>query len=173
MDWIGLVSRVAHILAAIALVGGAFYIRAVLVPSSIVLSGEGAGQFAEAVRRRWAKVVMASALFLIVSGAYNYVAVINFHKAPAAPLPAYYHPLIGTKILLAFFIFFVASMLSGRTAAAERFRERAPLWMNLNLAAAITLVVIAGALKTGAKPSQPASQPAPAVSSVEDDSLAE
>ena len=158
MDWIALVSRVTHILAAIALAGGAFYMRGVLVPSLGTLSGESVDQFTEAIRRRWAKIVMASALVLIASGFYNLVGIILLDKEGIAPLAGYYHPLIGIKILLAFFIFYVASMLAGRTQAAVRFRERAPLWMNLNLVAAITLVTIAGALHVSPKSAQPAAQ---------------
>jgi len=167
MDWIALISRVAHILAATALVGGMIYLRAVLTPSLGVLDGERSNHFTEAIRRRWAKVVMISALFLIVSGFYNYVAIIQLGKTGGAPLPSYYHPMIGSKMMLALFIFYVASMLAGRTAAAERFRRHAPLWMNLNLAAAIAVVVIGGALRTGAQPIQPAAQPDPSTSSLD------
>ncbi len=167
MDWIGLISRVAHISAAIALVGGLFYLRAVLAPSLGTLTGEGASQLNEALRRRWAKVVMASALFLIASGFYNYIAIIQMGKTGVAPLPGYYHPMIGTKMILAFFVFFVASMLAGRTAAAERFRSHGPFWLNLALAAAIAIVVIASALKTGAQSTQPATQPERSTSSID------
>ena len=159
MDWIALVSRVAHILAAIALAGGALYMRRVLVPSLSTLSGESAEKFTEAIRSRWAKIVMGSALVLIASGFYNLVGTIQLDKAGIAPLPSYYHPLIGTKVLLAFLIFYVASMLAGRTAAAVRFRERAPLWMNLNLVAAVAVVTIAGALHVSSKSVHPVAQP--------------
>ena len=164
MEWITLVSRVAHILAAIALAGGAFYMRGVLVPSLGTLSGESVDQFTEAIRRRWAKIVMASALVLIASGFYNLVGIILLVREGSATLPGYYHPLIGIKVLLAFFIFYVASMLAGRTAAAGRYRERAPLWMKLNLAAAAALITIAGALHVPSKSEQPEEetmQPAP------------
>ena len=108
MDWIGLFSRVLHILASITIVGGTFYLRFVFVPATKDLTqDEIAGQLAR-MRPRWSPLVAASAALLLVSGFYNFFVAIQSYE-----LPKHYHPMFGVKFLLALFIFFVASALAG------------------------------------------------------------
>ena len=140
MEVLDLVLRWLHILPAIALVGGLIFWRMVYLPAS----GDGAASESlnEAVRSRWAKVVMISAALLILSGLYNSATEGN---QPAVAMA--YNALLGVKILLALVIFFFASVLAGRSENAAKFRQREPFWLNLNLVLAIALVCIAGFLK--------------------------
>ena len=158
LDWLGIVARIAHVLAAITLSGGIFYQCSVLIPALRRLPSEEARKYDEALRGNWSKLVAVSVLFLLVSGLYNYVVAIRMDNAGVIALPKYYHPLIGTKILLALVVFFLSSVLAGRSAAAERFREKSVFWLTVNSSLAVLIVCIAGILKVADK--TPESPPA-------------
>jgi uncharacterized membrane protein len=105
IDWLALLLRWLHIVAAVAVVGGTIFMRLALVPAAADLPEEARGPLAEGVRRRWAKVVMAAILFLLVSGLWNFFAINASFKAAGLKIPALYHPLFGLKFLLALGIF--------------------------------------------------------------------
>jgi hypothetical protein len=80
-----------------------------------------------------------------------------------------YHMAVGIKFLLALPIFLIASFLTGRSATARRFQASPETWMNVNLALALTMVLIGGALrfvKRELKTARPAETPAAAALSV-------
>jgi uncharacterized membrane protein len=140
---LGLVSRWAHILAAIVAVGGTVFARFVATPALDEFSPETKVAVHAAMRRRWSGIVAGCIAFLLISGLYNVgVLSIRYH------LPRWYMPLFGLKFILAFGIFTLASLLSGRTAAADALRRNAPRWMNLNIAMAAAVVCISGVLRT-------------------------
>ena len=141
LDWIAIVSRWAHILAAITAVGGTIFMRMALVPSVGVLPDDERKKLHEQVRSRWVKFVMAAILFLLVSGLYNFVQKNNQGLRPA------YHMLFGIKFLLAFIIFFLASALTGRSPAFANIRANARFWLSLNMTLAIIVVCISGVLR--------------------------
>lgn len=153
MVLLNLLARWAHILAAIVAVGGTFFARFVLLPSQGVLSDADREALHDAMRRRWSKIVAASIAFLLISGLYN-IAVIE--AKTTAPMDyGWYRPLFGVKFLLAIIIFGIASLLSGRTEAAQRMRQRARFWMNVNIVLAVLVVCISGILRTADKNPKP------------------
>ena len=142
IDVLATLFRVVHILAAIVAVGGAFYLRLVLLPAMGELGPEVSEKLHAATRARWSRVVGAATLLLLVSGLYT---VMNTNRS--YDLSSEYQMLFGIKFLLAFFVFFISSVLPGRTAVAERFRQRLSFWLTLNLMAAVILVILAGVLR--------------------------
>jgi uncharacterized membrane protein len=157
LDWLAIVLRWMHILAAITAVGGTVFMRMALLPSVSVLPDDARKALHEQVRSRWVKFVMGAILFLLVSGLYNFMRRLN------AGLPAdfkgLYHGLFGVKFLLALAIFFLASALTGRAAALARFRQNAKFWLSVNLTMAVIVVCISGVLRfIPAKESRPAIQ---------------
>jgi uncharacterized membrane protein len=157
-DILGILLRWMHILAAIALFGGTIFQRVALVPAARELDDEQHTRVAAAIRARWSKVVMAGILFLLVSGIVNFMFTIDLFKAESADkkLPAIYHALIGTKILLALAVFFFASALAGRGEATKRFRGNASKWLTVNLVLATIIVCISGVLRsTHTAPNKP------------------
>jgi uncharacterized membrane protein len=154
-----------HILAAITAVGGTIFMRGALLPSVSVLADDQRKALHEAVRSRWVKFVMGAILFLLVSGFYNFI--MKLDRIPAES-KALYHGLFGTKFLIALVIFFIASALTGRSAAFEGIRKNARFWLTLNLVLGITVVCISGVLRAvpvkekvaeSAKPAQAAIAP--------------
>ncbi|HEV3341392.1 MAG TPA: hypothetical protein VG125_13570 [Pirellulales bacterium] len=145
LDWLAIVLRWMHILAAMTAVGGTIFMRMALVPSVSVLPDDQRKALHEQVRSRWVKFVMGAILFLLVSG------LINFFRRINAGIPAdvkgLYHGLFGVKFLLALVIFFLASALTGRAAALARFRQNAKLWLSVNLTLAVIVVCISGVLR--------------------------
>jgi uncharacterized membrane protein len=154
---LGVLFRWMHILAAITAVGGTIFMRMALLPSVGVLGDDARKSLHEAVRGRWAKFVMGSIAFLLISGLYNIAIIEKDHKIPAGD-SGLYHALFGIKFLLAFGIFFIASALVGRSAAFAKIRQNARFWLTLNMTLAILVVCISGVLR--AIRDKPATPPA-------------
>jgi len=143
LDFLGaVVFRWMHILAAITAVGGAIFMRVALLPAAAWLPEKERERLAEEVRSQWAKWVMAAIAFLLISGFYNFLRYqFSYH------LPAAYQMLFGIKFLLALAVFFLASVLSGRSESTEFFRRDARQWLTLNVVLAVTLVCISGVMR--------------------------
>lgn len=132
-----LVFRWLHILPAAILVGGTIFLRCAYQPS------EQSSEENEKVRRRWAKLVMLSAGLLLLSGLYNTARISMGYE-----LPSYYHMLLGIKILLALAVFFLSSVLSGRSELATKIRANEKMWLNVTVFLAVAVVMLGGAMKT-------------------------
>ncbi|QEG34914.1 hypothetical protein [Bythopirellula goksoeyrii] len=132
--------RVLHIFGAVILVGGIFYQRSILFPTGVDACFVGR-------RQVWAKWVGIATLFLLASGLYNFITIIRTAKADGVPLPPTYHALFGVKFLLALLVMFLAAILAGKTEAAERFRQKMGMWLNVAWSASLTILVIAAILR--------------------------
>jgi uncharacterized membrane protein len=143
---LGLLFRWLHLLAAITAVGGSVFARFVVLPALEPLEDEPRNSLHAAMRARWAKIVAAAIAFLLVSGLYNFFVIVTSYE-----LPRWYHPLFGLKFLLAFAIFAIASLLAGKTPAAEALRKNMRTWLNVNLVLAVVVVCISGVLRTADK----------------------
>lgn len=136
-----ILSRVFHIMFAIIIGGGLFYLRAVLAPA-------GADACFAGRRSVWARWVGVATLFLIVTGMFNYITFVREAKAAGAPLPSIYHTLFGVKFLLALFVFFVAAILAGKTSLADKFRVSMAQWLNFAWLAVMAIIVIGALMRT-------------------------
>ncbi len=145
---VDVLSRWAHIGAAIVLIGGAVFTRFVLMPAAAGLQESEHDALRERIMGRWRKFVMAGILVLLVSGFYNYIKV----AIPAHKGDGLYHGLMGTKILLAFGAFFLASVLAGRSPKFEHLRENSSRWLVVLILITATIVAIGGYLKVAVKP---------------------
>jgi uncharacterized membrane protein len=153
IDYLGLLFRWAHILAAITAVGGTVFARFALLPAVGTLNEEQRAALLEGVRSRWSKFVAGAIAFLLISGLYN---IMRMEQAFA--LGKLYHALFGIKFILAFLIFALASILAGRGRAAQKLRQNARLWLSVNLLMAVLLVCISGTLRAlphDPKPGEP------------------
>ena len=134
-----LIFRWLHIIPAMIMAGGILFMRFCLAggpdDSPSLLSTN------DAIRKRWARLVMISTMLLLVSGLYN-----AWAKAVGYELSLTYNLLLGIKMLLAFAIFFFAALLSGRSERAVQFREQEKKWLNVLVAMVVALVLIAGYL---------------------------
>ncbi len=153
MDFLPLLSRWIHILAATAAIGGPIFVLVALLPASSTLSEPDRAALQDGIRRRWSKVVMAAIGFLLLSGFYNYWVIHTtsqqwsdawHHGGESSRL---YNMLFGIKVLLAFGVFFIASALSGRSPAFANLRAQAGSWLKIQLVLSVLIVMIAGQMR--------------------------
>ena len=142
MDLVRLVFRWLHVLPAVILLGGVFFMRLAVWPAMPQLSEDEGRRIQDAFRSRWAMWVGISAGLLLLSGIVNTVLILKEYKVD--PI---YHGMLLLKILLALAIIYIASMLSGRSGAADRFRQRSRMWLNVNMVLAIILILVAGVMR--------------------------
>lgn len=151
MSWLGLTLRWFHLVAAMMVVGGTIFMRFALAPSVGALADAERQALHQQVRSRWAKMVAASILFLLVSGLWNYIRFLSDSKIWGDEWKASYHAIyqaaFGVKFLLALVIFFLASVLAGRSEGTKRFRQNAKFWMTVNVILALVVVGLSGILR--------------------------
>lgn len=135
-------SRIVHVATAITLVGGSVFMLLVLIPAAKKLSDEQHEILRGALTARWKRFVHIGVTLFLISGFYNYYRAIPSHKGD--PL---YHALIGTKMLIALLIFFIAAALVGRSAKLEPIRRKRSLWLKVLVTAALIIVTISGFVK--------------------------
>ncbi len=159
-----LLVRWAHILPAIILVGGTLYMVLALHPAMQTTDFAEKEDLKRAIRTRWAKVVMICAGIVVLSGIVSLGYQAMKFKFPQH----YYHAVAGAKLLLALVILYIASLLTGRSQNAEKFREKEAFWLKLNATLAVILVLMAGTLrvaervpKSSDSADSPASIPSP------------
>jgi len=145
--FVSLLARWLHILAAITAVGGTIFARYALLASLKELPDDERKALHERIRRRWSKAVMAAIGFLLLSGIYNFVIILQGPLADAEKFKPIYHALFGVKFLLALAVFFIASALVGRSAAFDGMRANARKWLTINVVLAVLIVCISGFLR--------------------------
>jgi uncharacterized membrane protein len=152
MDSLAVLSRILHVATAITIVGGTAFLRLVLIPSAMAaLSDEEHGRLRQQLIGRWKKFIHAGIGLFLATGLYNYWLAILAIRASGARDPLY-HGMLGTKIILAFVIFFIASALVGRSARFESMRKNAKFWLSVNLLIALVIVGMSGYLKVRGRP---------------------
>lgn len=157
LDVLTLVMRWIHISAAIVAGGGAFFIRFALLPAQQTLSDEQRQTLHAGLRARWSKVVMFAIACLLISGLVN----IGFIEAKTTAPKDYswYRPVFASKFLLAMGVFMLASMLVGRSSAAQKIRQNLATWLNVYLALVLATVMLSGVLSKALKLPKPGAQP--------------
>lgn len=162
VNWLVLILRFFHIMAAITAIGGAIFQYFALAPSLGAISDDHQRQqLRERMRSRWAKFVHLSIALLLVTGAINFVLL----ALPPKVEPMPYHAIFGVKFLLALLVFFIASALIGKSEGFARMRQAARKWLGIVVLLAAVIVILSGLLnqvRTGSKPAEDATPTAPA-----------
>ena len=148
MFWVDYLSRVVHVYTTIALVGGSLFTLFVLLPAAKLLSEDAHATLSNAVSSRWKRFVHLGILLFLVSGFYNYFRGMEAHKGDGL-----YHALIGTKMLLAFGVFFIASALVGRSEKLASFRKNRQRWLAILVLLATAIVFMSSFIKVRGVPS--------------------
>ena len=142
--WLLFVSRICHILGAIILVGGLFYIRTIISPAAAPPGTAPVDQYFGGPRATWAKWVGIATALLLITGLFNYIMIVKQHEHMAAS----YHMIAGIKMLAAILVFLFAALLAGRTSLAESLRQNWRFWLNTCLAIGILTVILGSFLRT-------------------------
>lgn len=141
-------SRWIHVGTAVVLVGGTVFMRFVLMPAANATLQEAEHDALRAnLIQRWKKYVMVGITLFLLSGFYNYLVVARpMHKGDGL-----YHALMGTKILISLAVFFLASVLTGRSPKFEGMRQNRAKWLGVLILLAAIIIGIAGLLKVRGK----------------------
>lgn len=140
MEYLSLLFRWLHIVPALIMFGGAFFVRFCLIDSQ---SNEASLlDRQDGVRRRWMKWVMIATLALLVSGLYN-----AGMKEMAYKADMLYRGLLMVKILLALVVFYLAAVMAGRSQRAIALRQREAHWLNVLLVLMLLIVMIGGYMR--------------------------
>ncbi len=150
--WVDVVSRIVHLSTAICLVGGSVFMAFVLIPSSNTLESSVHQSLSQQVVGRWKKFIHIGILLFLVTGFYNYIRAMPLHEGDGL-----YHALLGTKILLALGLMFLASVLVGRSPKFQVMRDNRSFWLKVVVLIAAVIVCISSFAKvrSGVKPAQP------------------
>jgi len=154
MYWLMLASRVLHILSAIVLVGGLFYLRAVITPALSRLPQRGSKDQAtdstatDALfggrRAAWAMWVGLASLLLLATGLFNFLQIVRMHER----LGPVYHSVAGLKILTGLALFILAAILAGNSPSAQAMQRNWRAWLNLCLAIGILTAVLGSFMRS-------------------------
>ena len=147
MEVIDIISRIVHVGTAITLVGGSVFTAFVLMPSAKELSDQSHKQLAASIKSRWKRFVHPGIVLFLISGLYNYYRAIPEHKGDGL-----YHAMMGTKILLALVVFFIAAALVGRSEKLEPIRQQKAKWIKVLVLLAAIIVAISGFVKVRGLP---------------------
>ena len=139
--------RFVHVATAITLVGGSVFMLMVLTPAAKQISDEEHQKLATEIGRSWKRFVHIGVVLFLLSGFYNFSRIAPMHKGDAL-----YHALVGIKILLALGVFFIASVLVGRSPAFEGMRQNRPKWLKIIVILATVIVGISGFVKVRGVP---------------------
>ena len=145
LDWLVVVLRWLHLLAAVLLAGGILFWCCMLRPAASELDEATATSLRQRVASRFSKVVMLAILLLLVSGLINFIRINR--SLPADANKMLYHGLFGTKFLLALVVFFLASVLSGRSHAFDKLRANGKTWWGLTATLAVAIILISGVMR--------------------------
>lgn len=135
-------SRLIHVLTAIVLLGGSTFMLLVVLPTLQSSDEATRSKIASGLRGIWKRYVHAGIALFLISGFYNYFKAMPQHKGDGL-----YHALIGTKIILALAVFFLASALVGRSAAFEGMRTNSSKWLKILCLLGIIIVAMSSFVK--------------------------
>ena len=142
MEVVEIISRIVHVSAAIVLVGGTTFMLFVLLPAVSQLDDAAHQKLRGLVTQRWKRFVHVGIALFLASGGYNYFLALERHKGQGL-----YHGLVGTKMILALAVFFIASVLVGRSAKFANMRENRGKWLSVAILLAAIIVAISGFVK--------------------------
>lgn len=139
---IDVLSRLVHVFTAVTLVGGSVFTLWVLFPSAAKLDDASRAGLLEGISTRWRRFVHGGVALFLISGFYNYFKAMPMHRGDGL-----YHMLVGTKMLLALGVFFIAAALVGRSPGLAGMRNKRHWWLTILVSLAVLIVAISSFLK--------------------------
>ena len=136
-----LLLRWGHILPAIVMAGGLFFLGCVWLPA-VRRRGVDIEVAAADINPGWSRIVAACTLLLLVTGIVNFVRNVQTYS-----IDSKYHMLLGIKLLLGLALFFLAAILAGKTGLAKTMRQNSGTWLPLAVVLAIALAMMGGLMR--------------------------
>ncbi len=135
--------RWIHLSAVVVAIGGAVFMRFVLMPAAhAALSDDAKKQLHPRLVGRWKHFVHVNVTLLFLTGAFNiYMAV----RDGVHPMP--YHAILTVKLILALTVFFLAIALTGTGPGFAKLRAQRAKWMTVFVVLAAIIILLSGVLK--------------------------
>jgi uncharacterized membrane protein len=158
--------RWTHILSACIALGGPFFIRFALLPAaSAILDDDTHNALRQRLNAAWRPIVYLVITLFLISGTYNFTTIIlgwgTGNPWPLGQYKAAYQALFGLKVMLALWVFFLASALAGRSKAFAFMRSNARLWLTVLIVSLLVIIMISNSLRAIRDKTAPG-QPVPA-----------
>ena len=144
MNGLQILLRWMHIVPAVVAGGAAIFGRLAVLPALATLPDAERARVRGLIDGRWRVVVMICITLLLVSGLANFF----LYQAPNHKGQALYHALFGVKFLAALVVFFLASALTGRSAALAPIRASSRLYAGIASALVLAILLISGVLRS-------------------------
>ncbi len=142
MSALAVLVRLLHIAFAVILAGGAVYQLFVVQPLLETLDGEQRREMREKLAARWRPIVIAALFILLLSGLINFL-MFKVSQFGGHPSVAFYHGLIGLKIVLALGVLHIMTMLAlPGEKFDKKYRERAGFWLSLAVGLFVVIIIL-------------------------------
>lgn len=143
-----ILARWLHIGPVVIAIGGAFFMRFVLLPSmGETLAEDHSQRLRSAMMARWRKWVHICIGLILLSGLFNI-----YDAAAMLRESGVYQVLFVVKLLAALGIFMVASALVGRSEGFGPMRANPRKWLAVIVGLAAVIVIVSGIMKNIARP---------------------
>ncbi len=148
IDWLPVVFRWMHLTTVVVLAGGSLFNWLVIGPALRKLDDDQQRSVIQtAVGRIWKRIMQPAILLVLISGL-----AIAYWRAKSLPEDAgAYYAIFGSKVLLAMFVFFLASLSVGRSRLSEIMRRPGSIWPALLGLTIVVIIALAALLQTFAR----------------------
>lgn len=143
-----------HVGSVVLLIGGFFFLRVVLLPSTKVLPEDQRPKLVDAAFRRFRVVIWSALLTILFSGVYNFIAYLrstgSFSQDPdAEPVEnlSTYILVLGVKLFIVFIIFTFGVLLTFPYPVFAPIQKRPAPWLNLTLILGLIVIFLSALLR--------------------------
>jgi uncharacterized membrane protein len=135
-----------HVGSVVLLIGGFFFLRVILLPSTRVLPDNQKPKLVEAAFRRFRIVVWIALVTILVSGIYNFIAFLRSARI-ATQDPSIYILVLGIKLFIVFLIFTFGVLLTFPYPVFAPIQKRPSPWLNLTLILGLIVIFLSTFLR--------------------------
>lgn len=143
--WFNVLTRWLHVTSAIIGVGAILFLALVIRPALAAQEPSARQAMMAAVLPRVKTVIHSAIGLLLLTGFYNYFMAIP--KVRELAYRSLYHPIIGTKILLAFVLFGIISAALASAPAAANMEEGRWRWLSWMIVLALAILFLSAILR--------------------------
>src|SRR5688572_6623478 len=143
--WLNVITRWLHVTSAVIGVGALMFLVLVIRPAVAAQEPSARQAMLVSVLPRVKTVVHSALGLLLLTGFYNYFVAIP--KVRELVYRSLYHPIIGTKILLALVLFGIISATLASASAAANMEEGHWRWLPLMMVLALVILFLSAVLR--------------------------
>ncbi len=142
-----------HVGLVVLLIGGFFFLRVILLPSTKVLPENQQSKLLEAAFRRFRVTIWVALVTILLSGVYNFIAFMKSTRAAAwesiepAQDPSLYILVLGVKLFIVFLIFTFGILMTFPYPVFAPIQKRPASWLNLTLVLGLIVIFLSAFLR--------------------------